>query len=77
MKIEIHFVDDWEALYIDGVSVTQGHDGTLEYWLQHVVEYPLTIESFCKKYHEGDLLDKYVLQNARFPDTLEKIEKIK
>lgn len=73
MEIEIHRVEDWEALYVDGRSVYQDHSGTFEEWLQRHATFPLTIKSMIWKYHEGDGVSDHAMDTGRLPLTLAEL----
>ena len=73
VKIELHSVDDWEALYVNGVSVYQTHRNTLSWWLNHGAKFPLNILSLVDEYHEGDALDEYACNTGGLPETLEEL----
>lgn len=77
LKLELHAVDDWEVLYVNGQLVNRGdHREVFLNWMKRDAEYPLTISSFDTFYHEGDVIDKFVKVYAYFPTTLEDLYKI-
>lgn len=82
IKIEIHSVDDWEAIYVDGERRGQDHSDQLERFLEkhfHSRSFgpPMTIDTISWFYHEGDDVAEYVLEGGGFPDTLKDLEMIK
>lgn len=82
IKIEIHSVDDWEAIYVDGTCHSQNHSDRLEefilaHFLRDENPQPMTIDSLVHEYHEGDAIHEQVTLRGRFPDTLEELRGIK
>lgn len=82
INIEIHSVDDWEALYVDGKCHSQGQPDRLEeFILAHFLgrdnPHPMTIDSVTHEYHEGDAVHERVTLRGRFPETLEELKGIK
>lgn len=67
VDIEIHSLDDWEAIYVNGVSQYQAHSGVLEWWFQNMAEMPITIRSLKRRYRDD--LDPDMI--SRLPDTLD------
>ena len=78
-NIEIHQVDGWEALYVNGECVQQGLDGdTLESWIalrQRAGGLPLTIKSWKRIYHDapGGAV-RFALRKGRLPETLAELK---
>ena len=82
INIEIHSVDDWEALYVDGKCHSQGHSDRLEeFILAHFLGWdnprPITIDSVDHEYHENGPIAEHVLRVGRFPDSLTDFNEIR
>lgn len=81
INIEIHLVDDWEALYVDGALYHQNHSDQLEgFLLEHFLRNeggPLTIDTLTHDYHESDAIAEHVSLRGRFPETLEELRSLK
>lgn len=77
-NIEIHQIDGWEALYVNGEQVQQGRDGeTLESWIAgrlSVDGLPIIIKSWKRFYHEGDAVDDFAFQKGCLPETLAELK---
>lgn len=80
IKIELHSVDDWEAIYVDGVCDSQNHSNQLEeYLFRHFMRReggPLTIDSLVSIYHEDDAIADHVQSAGRFPEKLTDFKQI-
>lgn len=74
-EIEIHQLDDWEALYVDGTAVAQDHSRTFDRWLRDQ-EFPLTIKSMVTEYHSGDAVSEYGENTGGLPDTLAELRSL-
>lgn len=82
INIEIHSVEDWEALYIDGKLHSQSHSDQLEEFVfQHFMRddnpKPLTIDTFKFEYYEDNPVSEYVLRVGCFPETLSGLYEIR
>ena len=82
IKIEIHSVDDWEAIYVDGHLHSQNHSDRLEdfiltYFLRNDNPEPLTIDSLVHEYHEDDDIARHVQLRGRFPGSLSEHHQIR
>lgn len=74
MKIEIHTVDGWEALYADGNLAEQDHSGTLQRFLLDAPK-PLTIDSLTC--HDDDhLIYDQIAEVGGFPATIKELKKL-
>lgn len=73
VDIEVHSIDDWEALYVNGGCVGQDHSHTLEEWLLGA-EKPLLIKSLVHQYHEDDHVMDYAEYTGRLPEELSWIK---
>lgn len=74
-EIEIHQLDDWEALYVNGTAAAQGHSRTFDRWLQDQT-FPLTIKSMVTEYHSGDSVSEYGENSGCLPDTLAELRSL-
>lgn len=74
-EIEIHMLDDWEALYVDGTAVAQNHSRTFYRWLRDQT-FPLTIKSMVTEYHSGDSVSEYGEKSGCLPDTLAELRSL-
>lgn len=77
LDIEIHRIDDWEAIYVNGECDYQHHH-VLEEFLEYL-EKPAIINSFSIIYHDEDdspSIFEYVLRKGCFPDTLDELYKL-
>jgi hypothetical protein len=70
VEIELHRVDNWEALYINGECHDQSHSGLLEDWLFYCLKTPVTIKSVKRVYHEEDVTADQVMNCGWFPENL-------
>lgn len=82
INIEIHSVDDWEALYVDGKCHSQGQPDRLEeFILAHFLgrdnPHPMTIDSVTHEYHEDDDIARHVQLRGRFPESLSEHHQIR
>lgn len=77
IDIEVHSVDDWEAVYVDGEIYHQHHGcGHIErVILEHFgkSETPLTFKSYRDVQHENDEVDVYVQRTGFFPKKLSDV----
>lgn len=73
--IEIHSVEDWEVIYVNGRSFTQNHSHVMDTWLERV-EFPCTIRTLLRRYHDGDAVDRAVQSAGQFPMTLDELRAI-
>jgi len=60
VDIEIHALDDYEAIYINGKLTGQNNDGTLSDYLSSVGKLPLTIKTYSIQYHIDDNIQDLV-----------------
>ena len=74
-KLELHRVDDWEALYVNGEVYGQDHSGVMSLFLGYTLT-PFTIDSFIKYSHFDNKLEEYVTDCGHFPDTVVDLAKI-
>lgn len=74
IKIEIHTIDDWEALYADGRLEQEGHSESLENylyrWFRNNPNRSLTIDSITFHQHNRDAITDYVGRTGSFPKAL-------
>lgn len=68
--IEIHSVDDWVAVYIDGNLKYSDHSIRGRDMLDI-----LDIQ-YNSYFHEGDAIEQYAMAGMGFPNTLEELEAI-
>ena len=76
-NIEIHQVDGFEALYVNGECVQQGRDGgTLESWIAGRLRAGdvVLIKSWKRIYHEGDAVAEFEFKKGRLPETLAELK---
>lgn len=76
MRIELHAIEDWEGLYIDGFLEAQSHSRLLERLLEDWAPGPIHIEHLDIVYHEDDAVDRYVRDAGDFPDTVEDLQEL-
>ena len=80
-NIELHQVDGWEALYVNGECVQQGDYGaTMPCWISSQLKRgrpPLTIKSFEVIYHDGvGGAVRFALRKGRLPETLAELKEL-
>jgi hypothetical protein len=71
-NIELHSVDDWEVLYVNGVSWDQRHSSLLESFIKEVaMNEPCIIHLQCSAYwNYDDPVGQQCIKSGRFPNTL-------
>jgi len=76
VDIEIHALDDYEAIYINGKLTGQNNDGTLSDYLSSVGKLPLTIKTYSIQYHIDDNIQEYCYQNGSMPKTVKELNEV-
>jgi len=76
-EIELHRVDDWEVLYVNGVSWNQRSSSLLESFIEEVANEPCVIHLQCSVYwDDDDSVVQHAINTGRFPDTLVEFEEL-
>ena len=79
VNIELHQVDGWEALYVNGECVQQDHGATRACWISSQTKGRrgvITVKSFELIYHEDDAVAAFALQKGRLPETLAELKEL-
>jgi hypothetical protein len=77
MDIELHRVDDYEALYINGELVEENSSGVVErFFFNSELRTPITIQNIKSFYHGGQVSEHIVEERGSFPKTLSEMNEI-
>lgn len=72
-RVILASVDDWEALYVNGECVEQGHSISSVTYLDVVQN----LKSFSFKYYGNEeTLEKYVEKTGELPRNVEELDKV-
>lgn len=71
MKIRIYSVDDWEALFVDGVRVFEHHSVDVDTMMEAISD-KLNID-FEEIYGGDTPLEDYAMDTGSFPSTEKEI----